>query len=198
MYISNIGYIGDKLHIQTKWVGNGKDDHGYFYFTDTENNKLDINPSTVHFGIDESGNTKDRGEYIEYFFDLKDIDTKEALLKGYFVSSDEYIKGDWKVKFKLQSVKEQKEARCKLDFGTWKGNHIYASQLGVTLLGTGEYDGNQLKIHINMIDGTTRDVDFATSFDKEGKIYLKYLTKLPVDSTMIESLSINGKQVKLR
>ncbi|WP_026895829.1 DUF4179 domain-containing protein [Clostridiisalibacter paucivorans] len=198
MHISNIGYIDDKLHIQTKWTGKGKDDHGYFYFADTEDNRLDINPSTIPFGIDESGNTKDRGEYLEYVFDLKGIDIKEVLLKGYFVSSGGYTEGDWRVKFKLQSVKPQKEARCKLDFGTWQVERIYISQLGVTLLGTGEYDDTQIpKVYVNMSDGTTEEIDFVTSFNREEKIFLKYIPNLPFDNTVVESLNINGKQFKL-
>lgn len=198
MYISNIGYIDNKLHIQTKWVGGGIDDHGYFYFTDAENNALELYPSTVHFGIDELGNTMDRGDYIEYVFDLEGIDPKEVFLKGHFVSSGRYTEGNWKTKFKLQSVNPGKETECKLDFGTWELDRIEVSQIGVTLLGMGEYDEeNSPQIQVNMTDGTTQEIELSTSFSQNEKISLKYLLNAPLDSTMVESVNINGKLIKL-
>ena len=197
MYISNIGYIDDKLHIQTRWTGEGIDDHGYFYFTDTEGNDLQIRPSTVHFGIDELGNTMNRGDYIEYVFDLEGIDIEDIAMKGYFVSSGEQIKGNWEAKFKLQSVGQERKASCDLDFGTWQLNHLYASEIGVTLLGTGEYDVSQVpKIFINMSDGTMDEITFISSFTNNERIYLKAITDKPIDTTRIESISINGDIVK--
>lgn len=197
MHISNIGYIDNKLHIQTKWVGDGIDDHGYFYFTDAENNQLEIHPSTVHFGIDELGKTMDRGDYIEYVFDLEGIDPKEVFLKGYFVSNERYTKGNWKTKFKLQSVNPEKEAECNLDFETWKLDCIQVSQIGVTLLGVGEYDEeNSLQVQVNMIDGTEQEIELSTSFSQNEKISLKYLSNGPLDSKMVESVSVNGKLIK--
>mgnify|MGYP000880605852 CR=1 FL=1 len=199
MYISNIGYIDNKLHIQTKWVGDGIDDHGYFYFTDAENNALELYPSTVHFGIDESGNTMDRGDYIEYVFDLKGIDPKEVFLKGYFVSSGKYIEGNWETKFKLQSVNPEKETECKLDFGTWELDRIQVSQIGVTLLGIGKYDEeNNPQIQVNMTDGTAQKMELSTSFSQNEKINLKYLSNAPLDSTMIESVNVDGKLINFK
>ena len=198
MYISNIGYIDDKLHIQTKWVGDGIDDHGYFYFTDTEDNVLELHPSTVSFGIDELGNTVDRGDYIEYVFNLEEVDPREVFLKGYFVSHRKYTEGNWKTKFKLKSVNPEKEAECKLDFGAWEINRIYVSKIGVTLLGSGKYDETQSpQTYINMSDGTTQEIGLVTAFSQDEKIHLKYLPKLPFDSTMVESLNVNGKLIKL-
>lgn len=198
MHISNIGYIDNNLHIQTKWIGDGIDDHGYFYFTDAENNALKLYPSTVHFGMDELGNTMDRGEYIEYVFDLEGIDPKEVFLKGNFISSGRYTEGNWETKFKLQPVNPGKETECKLDFGTWELDRIEVSQIGVTLLGVGEYDEeNSPQIQVNMTDGTIQEIELSTSFSQNEKISLKYLSNVPLDSTMVESVNINGKLIKL-
>ena len=197
MHISNIGYIDDKFHIQTKWTGEGIDDHGYFYFTDSNGTDLQVLPSTVHFGIDGSGNTMGRGDYIEYVFDLGETNLEDIDMKGYFVSSGKQIKGDWKVEFRLKSVGQEKKTSCDLDFGTWRLNHLYVSEIGVTLLGTGKYDDSQLpKIFINMSDGTIHEMTLVSSFTNNEKIYLKALTDQPIDTTMIESISINGNIVK--
>lgn len=192
MYISNIGFIDDKLHILTHWIGEGKNDHGYFYFTDAEDNELNIRPSTVHFGIDEFGNTKDRGDYIEYAFDLGDVDPREISLKGYFVSSGLYTEGDWKTKFHLQSINPSKEIECNIDFGTWELNRISVSNIGVTLLGSGIYDENQApEVVVHMIDGSSHKISLISAFSSEGKIYLKGLTDLPLDGRRVESISVN-------
>lgn len=198
MHISNIGYIDDRLHIQTKWTGEGVDDHGYFYFADDNGNDLQIRPSTVHFGIDESGNTMFRGDVIEYVFDLGELDLKDVEMNAFLVSSGKEITGDWKVEFKLKSVGEERKACSNIDFGKWKLNQISISEIGVTLLGTGEYDDNQVpSIVINMNDGTKHEMTSISSFTSNEKIYLKALTDQPVDTTMIESISINGDLIKL-
>lgn len=196
MHISNIGYIDNKLHIQTKWTRYGKD-HGYFYFTDSEGNNLQIYPSTVHFGIDELGNTMDRGDYLEYVFDLGREDLDNIGMKGYFVSSGKLIEGDWKVEFKLESVGQEKEVSYDIDFGSWQLNEIHVSEIGLTLLGRGKYDENQVpKIFINMSDGAKHEMNLISSFTKEEKIYLKALADQPMDTTMVESITINGDVVK--
>jgi hypothetical protein len=65
------------------------------------------------------------------------------------------------------------------------------------LLGTGKYDDSQLpKIFINMSDGTIHEMTLVSSFTNNEKIYLKALTDQPIDTTMIESISINGNIVK--
>lgn len=195
MHISNIGYIDDKLHIQTKWTRYGKD-HGYFYFTDSEGDDIKIRPSTVHFGIDESGNTMDRGDYLEYVFDLGKEGLDNISVKGYFVSSGKLIEGDWKVEFELESVGQEKEVSYDLDFGTWQLKDISVSEIGVTLLGTGKYDENQSpKIIINMSDGTMEEITSIYSFTNNKNIYLKAIADQPFDTTAIESISINGDVV---
>ena len=197
MHISNIGYIDDKLHIQTKWTRYGND-HGYFYFTDAEGNDLKIRPSTVHFGIDQSGNTMSRGDYLEYVFDLSGEDLDKTFMKGYFVSSGKLIEGDWEVEFELQSVGQERKTSIDLDFGTWQLKDISVSEIGVTLLGTGRYDDSQSpKIFINMSDGTIEEITFISSFTNNENIYLKALADQPFDTTMIESISINSNVIKL-
>lgn len=193
MYITNIGYIDDMLHIQTKWTGEGKDDHGYFYFTDRENNRLDIYPSNIYFGIDELGNTKSRGQHQEYVYDMKDTDLENTLLKGYFVGSGSYTEGDWKVNFKLESATPQREKDIKMDFGDWKADSVQIAQLGITLFGTGEYDHTYApEILMSMADGTKKQIELTTSFTEDEKITLKYIFDFSLDIEAVESISIDG------
>ena len=66
------------------------------------------------------------------------------------------------------------------------------------MLGTGKYDDSQApKIFINMSDGAMHEMTFISSFTNNEEIYLKALANQRVDTTMIESISIDGSVVKL-
>ncbi|WP_077369841.1 hypothetical protein [Anaerosalibacter sp. Marseille-P3206] len=72
-------------------------------------------------------------------------------------------------------------------------------KIGVTLLGIGEYDEeNSPPIQVNMTNGTTQEIELSTFFSQDEKINLKYLSNAPLDSTMVESVNINGKLIKFK
>ncbi|MBU5675117.1 DUF4179 domain-containing protein [Alkaliphilus sp. MSJ-5] len=193
VHISNIGYIDDRLHIQTKWVGDGIDDHGFLYFTDTLGNKIDINASNIYFGVDESGDTKYGHDYVEYIFDLDNINLNELKLMGHFVSNGNYTKGDWKTIFKIQSVGEEKKTDCNIKFDTWVTNSISVSPMGITLAGSGENkNSEEISISVNMTDGSVQTFDSVRSYSENGKVKLKYVSPLPLDVSNVKSVNVNG------
>lgn len=192
MYISNIGYIDGRLHILTKWVGDGVDDHGYFYFTDISGNRIEKYPSNISFGIDESGNTKWGREYQEYIFDVSDIDIDELKLMGFFVSHNNYIEGNWKTTFKIQSVGEEKEVKSNIKLDNLDINNVRVSSLGVTLVGTGENSSlNEIPISINMTDGRTQIFESGMSYNNDNEIKIKYISDIPLNVSEIESVTID-------
>ena len=88
---------------------------------------------------------------------------------------------------------------AKLDFGTWELDRIQVSQIGVTLLGIGKYDEeNNPQIQVNMTDGTIQKMELSTSFSQNKKVNLKYLSNAPLDSTMIESVNVDGKLINFK
>ena len=196
MYISNIGFIDDRLHIQTKWVGDGIDDHGYFYFVNALGSKLNKNPSHISFGIDDLGNTKWGRNYKEYIFDVSDINLDELKLMGYFVSHGTYITGNWKTTFKIQSVGAEKEASCNIDLEQLSINSVKVSPLGVTLEGSGENSSSKnIPVSIKMADGSVQTYESGMSFSSNGEVKLKYLSTLPLDTSKVESVIVNGSSV---
>lgn len=199
MYISNIGYIDGRLHIQTKWVGDGIDDHGYFYFADALGNRIDKNPSDIYFGVDESGNTKWGRDYIEYIYDVEDIDLSELKLMGYFVSHGNYITGNWKTTFKLKSVGEEKVTNCNIKMDTVNVVTVKVSPLGITLVCNGEIDkSTKVPISINMTDGSFQTFDCGMSYSDNGEVRMKYIPSLPLDVSKVESVNINGTVVDIK
>lgn len=193
VHISNIGYIDDRLHIQTKWMGDGVDDHGYFYFVDASGNRIDIYPSSITFGVDESGNTNYGHDYQEYIFDLDNINLNELKLMGHFVSNGNYTKGDWETTFKIQSVGEEKKTDYNIKFDTWVTNSISVSPMGITLVGSGETkNSEEISISANMTDGSVQTFDPVRSYSENGKVKLKYVSPLPLDVSNVKSVNVNG------
>lgn len=192
VHISNIGYIDDRLHIQTKWVGDGIDDHGYFYFVDTLGNRIDIYPSNIYFGVDESGNTNYGHDYQEYIFDVDNINLNELKLMGHFVSNGNYTKGGWETTFKIQSVGEEKKTDYNIKFDTWVTNSISVSPMGITLAGSGETKNlEEISISANMVDGSVQTFDSVRSYSDNGKVKLKYVSPLPLDVSNVQSVNVN-------
>lgn len=193
MHISNIAYIDGLLHIQTKWEEDGIDNHGFFYFADTSGNKLDIYPSNVYFGTDESGNTQYGSNYVEYIFDVDNVKLNEAKLMGYFVSNGNYTTGNWKTTFKIQAVGEERQLDCNIKFDTWLANNIFISPMGITLVGSGQ--GNDLQkitVSANLNDGTVQTFDSVMSYSDNGEVKLKFISSLPLDVSKVKSVTVNG------
>lgn len=193
VHISNIGYIEGRLHIQTKWVGDGVDDHGFLYFVDTSGNMADIKSASISFGTDESGNTEYGHDYIEYIFDVDNINLNELKLMGHFVSNSNYTEGDWKTTFKIQSVGEEKKSDCNIKFDTWVTNSISVSPMGITLAGSGEAkNSEEISISANMTDGSVQTFNSVRSYSENGKVKLKYVSPLPLDVSNVKSVNVNG------
>lgn len=199
MYISNIGYIDGRLHIQTKWVGDGIDDHGYFYFADSSGNKIDIDSVNVYFGIDESGDTQWGRDYVEYIFNVDNINLNDLRLMGYFVTNGNYVTGNWKTTFKMQSVGEEKETNCNINIDDINVNTIKASPLGITLVGSGYIDeSTSMPISVNMTDGSVQIFESGMCYSDNGEVKIKYIPSLPLDVSKIESVNINGVNIEVR
>ncbi|WP_129600385.1 DUF4179 domain-containing protein [Anaerophilus nitritogenes] len=199
VYISNIGYIDGKLHIQTKWVGDGVDDHGYFYFVDDLGNEIDIKSANIHFGTDEVGNTKYGSDYIEYIFDVEDIDVDKLKLMGYFVTKGNYVEGNWETTFKIQSVGKKKEKDCNVQLDNGVINRICLSTMGITLLGRGESeDLDNITVSVNMIDGSVQTFDSMMSYSENKDMKIKFVSSEPLDISKVQSIMINDTIINLK
>lgn len=96
--ISSIGYIDDMLHIQTVVKNYFKNDnHGYFYFKDKKGNEINY-IYTVGFNEYQDG---ERIRYSEYVFDIPQSELDQYEIYGYFVTSDSFTEGNWRVTFPL-------------------------------------------------------------------------------------------------
>jgi hypothetical protein len=196
MYISNMGYIDGRLHIQTKWSEDNIDDHGYFYLDNINDEK--IYPGNIYYGVTESGTPENARGYVEYIFDVQNLDLENTNLKGYFVSNGNYITGNWKVSFKMQSVDEEKSLPCNINLDSLQINNISISPLGVTLTGTGDEKGNEnIDVAVNMNDGSVRKLDSVISRRENDKIKIKFTSDLPLYVSMVDSIDINGTKVEL-
>ena len=195
-YISNVGLIDGRLHVQTKWTGDGIDDHGDIHLVDSTGNAICTNSANIYFGIDKSGRSKYGRDYVEYIFDISNLDLDDLKLMGNFVSHGNYITGNWKATFKIQSVGEELQADCNIKHGTLNINNIKVSPLGVTLVGRGEFNKSvTVPTSIKMTDGSVREMEPGICYSDSGKTRLKYISALPLDISGIESVVINGTDI---
>ncbi|HEY5561413.1 MAG TPA: DUF4179 domain-containing protein [Clostridiaceae bacterium] len=198
-HISNVGIIDGRLHVQTKWTGDGIDDHGTFSLIDNSGNR--INPSNIYFGTDENGNTKYGHEYVEYIFEVKETElNKYKLNADYFTTHGHYTEGKWQTTFKIEAVEKGTEVGCDMNLGGIKINKVSVSPIGVTLIGTGNISdkAEDIRVSVKMINGSVLALNSAISYNGNGKVICKYMPLEPIKFANVKEVSINGKVVKLK
>ncbi|MGM9988219.1 MAG: DUF4179 domain-containing protein [Bacillaceae bacterium] len=196
VHISNIGFIGNRLHVQTKWEENNVDNHGLLYIVDSFGKKIDS--ASISFGMDDSGKLKYGSNMSEEIFDIGDADVSNLKLIGDFVTSKNHTKGNWSTTFKIEPMKEQQNKDVSIDFGTWASSRMVVSPLGVTLYGEGEASNPvDTSVSVKMKDGTTQVLDSRISFSDEEEVKFKFLPTLSLDIANIEAVIINGMEIIL-
>lgn len=196
MEITNVGFIQNKLHIQTEWIDNDKDNHGSFYFMNTAGEK--IYPSSISFGRDKNGNFEYGHNYQEYVFDMDTINLEEYELSGDFTTSGNFVSGNWQTTFKLSAVNEREIIDFLYDFGSWQSQEVAISPLGLTIKGIGEVkNSTEMMATISMKDGRTQNLDQFYSITDKGQVKLKLLTDEPLDVEKVKSISINGIELDM-
>ena len=53
-----------------------------------------------------STDSEHQERYVEYVYDLSDVDLTQYKVYGYFVTSDTHIEGNWSVTFPLESISQ--------------------------------------------------------------------------------------------
>lgn len=102
--LTSIGYIDGRLHIQTAVIDNlDKDNHGFFYLKDSNDNKIDCRYS---FNFVNQYEQPGRIDYCNYVFDITKREIASYTLYGDFVTSGMITKGNWKVTFRLEPQSE--------------------------------------------------------------------------------------------
>lgn len=208
MHITNMGVIDGEFHIQTKWIGTGIDDHGFFFINDE--NGEEVPYRSVYFGISKEGRllqSDDRdnmGNYIngyecqEFIYDLKSIDINKSKITAYMKSSKNYIEGNWKTKFKLKAIDEKKEYKCNIEEDNIKINKMILTPLGLTMYGqeTYQYDNvPKMEVVLNMKNGTVKKLD-SEMWDDEKGILLKCVGDEIIKVDEVQTISINGTLLK--
>ncbi|MCB2311326.1 DUF4179 domain-containing protein [Clostridium tagluense] len=196
-HISNIGIIDGRLHVQTKWTGGGIDDHGFFVLINDLGNKIDQN--NIYFGADENGNTKYGRNYVEYIFDVNETEiNKYKLNADSFTTHGHYTEGTWQTTFKIEAVEKGTEVNCTMDLGGLKINKVSVSPIGISLIGTGNKEANNINVSIKMINGEVMTLSSAISQNEDDEVSYKYMALEPIKVANVKEVSINGNIIKLK
>ncbi|WP_440109010.1 DUF4179 domain-containing protein [Paenibacillus sp. QZ-Y1] len=199
MYISNIGFIDGKLHIQINPDDEmGRYNHGDFFFTDDRGNKQDIPMNSVSYGSYIKDGTRYGGDYKEYIFDISDISQLNNLqLKGYFTRYDQFVRGDWETTFNLKQDTLSKTGETTLVMNEDIRTEIKVSSLGVTLMGKGvnQIKPEDLRMELYLNDGTS--ILPQSGFLNIDEDLLKWISPRTIPIKEVNYLILNGQKVML-
>ena len=103
-YLSGIGYVDGKLHIQlfTPWRS-VYDDHAFLYLSDAQGNRVYADMlyrGGYTMGAEE---TVQRADYIDYAFNVPQGELEQYSLFGDFYSAKTRIDGNWSITFPIPS-----------------------------------------------------------------------------------------------
>ncbi|WP_315371725.1 hypothetical protein [Paenibacillus xylanexedens] len=200
MHISNIGFVEGKLHIQINPDNEiGEYNHGYFYFTDEQGQKLDIPEYSVSYGHYMKGQVRFGGDYIEYVYDLSSVDQLDKLrLQGSFTSISEVVQGNWKTTFNLSQNALSKKGNVQLDANGASQANVTLSPVGVTLTGEAlsKIRVEDLSIEVHLKDGT--NLSGASGFLQLDQDLIKWISPKTIPVNDVSYLLINGEKVTLQ
>lgn len=195
--ISNVGYINNQLHIQTKWRDDSIDDHGYFYFVNESGEKVDIPTGGVSFGVNKNNETQYGRNMEEYIFDITPEQLATLQLKGNFVTANQYTEGDWKVKFKLESVKDFFKQNVNIQVNENSITEISISSLGLALQATSPLMETDLSISLTLKNGDIIHLSNASSMSVQNDFHMKFLLPDLIELEEIKIITINGEELEL-
>ena len=105
-YLSGIGYVDEKLHIQlfTPWRS-VYDDHAFLYLSDAQGNR--VYADMLYRGGYTTGTeeTVQRADYIDYAFNVPQSELEQYSLFGDFYSAKTRIDGNWSITFPIENIK---------------------------------------------------------------------------------------------
>ncbi|MEK4660596.1 hypothetical protein MHH93_01790 [Priestia sp. FSL H7-0729] len=200
MHISNMGFVDGKFHIQINPDNRiGEYNHGYFYFTDEQGQKLDIPEYSISYGHYMKDGVRYGGDYKEFVYDLSAVDKLDTLrLQGSFTSISEVVQGDWKTTFNLSQNTSSKTGNIQLDANGGLQANVTLSSVGVTLKGEAlsNFRMEDLSIKVYLKDGT--ELSGASGFLQLDQDLIKWISPKTIPVNDVSYLIINGKKVTLQ
>ncbi|KLU54998.1 hypothetical protein EL84_23150 [Paenibacillus sp. VT-400] len=200
MHISNIGFVEGKLHIQINPNNEiGEYNHGYFYFTDEQGQKLDIPEYSVSYGHYMKDGVGYGGDYEEFVYDLSAVDNLDKLrIQGSFTSISEVVQGNWKTTFNLSQNALSKTGNIQLDANGGLQANVTLSPVGVTLTGEAlsmiRMEDLSIKVHLK--DGTK--LTGESGFLQLDQDFIKWISPKTIPVNDVSYLLINGEKVTLQ
>ncbi len=221
-YISNIGVIDGRLHVQTCFpkkqytpfqpdeMNEHMDDHGETWLLRGESRERGI--LSVSFAVDEQGELcsagysmndvrvppGDKVHYREEVFAIKP-DLAPYALRGSFVTNEAYITGDWSVTFQLQAIKAYKQAECDIDVGTARVHTVMVSPMGWTIIGekADQHAEVQATVSVHRTDGTRESFTMRATINDGTYFEYHSIPEEPLDIEQIQAVYVDGQEVQL-
>lgn len=191
MNITNMGIINNKLHIQTKWDISKFNNHGFLYLSDNNGEKVNVKEANIYYSFDKDGKPIYGNDYVEYIFDLENVNLDNMNLNAEVSYSETYVEGKWNVKFELEKILEEKILADREILNKLEIDKIKISKLGINIVGNYNID-DLLYIKINMDNAFQKKLDHKIIIKEENESSIKFLSDSPIDINNIKSIDING------
>ena len=188
--ISNIGFINNRLHVQTKWA-ESINNHGFLYLVDEQGNK--IYSGNLSFNIDNNEKPVYGSRYTEYVFDISKDKISKYRLLGELTKNNKYTEGSWETTFKIEPIKEFKV----INDVTVKDFNI--KELSITPIGVNikTDDTKDMDLKIVMKDKTIMNEFSIITNQDDREVKIKYLYSKPININDIKEIYINDTLINL-
>lgn len=102
-YVTGIGYVEGKLHVQLYTPGRYKyDDHAFLYLQDENGERIEGGMLyRGGYNASDANDEKRRADYVEYAFDVPQSELTQYKLYGEFYSYKTRIEGNWSITFPI-------------------------------------------------------------------------------------------------
>lgn len=211
-WISNIGIVDGKLHIQTGKIFNkefGSNDATLF-LKDSQGNLISYDYTLVFLGDEDNHlidiEKKDYSDaaykYEEFVFSIEPKDLKEYTL-CYTGSVYSGVEGRWNVVANLEDSSENMHIwEEDIFIGDNLFEHITLSPLGVQVIGT--YEGEKcmvmdMSLDVETLDGVISLENGGGSVNSEEHIFnTSWDTNEPLDITKVKAILVDGLRIPVR
>lgn len=188
--ISEVGFIDDKLHIQTDWT-KSVDNHGFIVLKDAQGKE--VSPTNVYFGIGNENKTTYGSRYVEYIFDITQNKISDYKAYGTFIQNRSYTEGIWNVTFKIKAINSTSIIKKDLDIGKMRINELKITPLGISMDGKNT-DTNIETLNMEVISNG-ESIPYNHFISSNGKV--KWIPTSPIQMDKIEKIKINDTIIPL-
>lgn len=191
LVVQNIGVSEQTLYVQTNWREKDSLDYAFLYLLNDSDKTIDPAFSVV-YGRKDNGNLEYGRNFIEYGFDLRNLDLKDLRLGAMIYHYQHQIDGNWKLKFDVKTIKTR-EIHVNKNISNLQNPIVELSPLGITIEGEGRWNEEDINITFIMKNNQKIKMSKHIANIDDSKSTITFYPDQPIDFEEIQSIYVNDK-----